>query len=92
MKGKIRAIIVKILTLTIGNLLVFVQPQKAAELSEKGMTNLRDTSRLTWKVKLIRRSILNKAKKKGDVDSLAKFYHHYWANQGHDFFPQPSIG
>ncbi|WP_047245793.1 class I SAM-dependent methyltransferase [Maribacter thermophilus] len=86
MKRKIRALIVYILTCTLGRWLVYVNPKKATELIEKGITNLRDTSRLNWKEKLMRRAILRKAKKKGDVKSLEKFHRNYWINHGHDFF------
>ena len=38
MKKKLRSIILQVLTFTIGNLLVFLFPKKAKQLSEKGMT------------------------------------------------------
>ena len=74
------------LSSTLGNFLVFVQPQKAAELTQKGMTLVMNNTDLTLKERLMRRAILKKTEKSGNHDALAEFHHNYWTNKGHDFF------
>ncbi|MFS4457079.1 class I SAM-dependent methyltransferase [Maribacter sp. 2304DJ31-5] len=85
MKNKIRTIIINILSNTLGNLLVFLQPHKARELSKKGMTLVMKND-LSVKERLMRRAILKKTEKKGNFKELAEFHENYWANKGADFF------
>ncbi|WP_394749354.1 class I SAM-dependent methyltransferase [Spongiimicrobium salis] len=86
MKNTIRPIIGNLLSATLGNFFVLVQPQKADELSKKGMTLMLNSSDLSIKERLMRRAILKKTEKRGNHDALASFHQNYWINKGHDFF------
>jgi len=69
----------------IGNILLVSQPKRAAKLSKTGMT-IMNTSKFTLVDRLMRNALLRNAEKNKDFDTLAKFQHDYWVNQGTDFF------
>jgi len=69
----------------IGNILVAIQPNKAAELAKNGMT-IEWYHKLTLKERLMRNAILKKAESSGDFKTLAEFHRNYWVNKGVDFF------
>lgn len=85
MKQKVRSVLVEILSSTFGNLLVTLNPKKAQQLSEKGMTLIMNNN-LSKTERLMRRAILKKTEKNNDYDTLAKYHENYWTNQGSDFF------
>ncbi|WP_188112037.1 class I SAM-dependent methyltransferase [Aquimarina sp. RZ0] len=81
---KIRAVFVEILASTLGNLLVLLQPKKANQLSENGVTLVLNNLSLTER--LMRRAILKKVENKQDYETLAAMHQNYWTKQGADFF------
>lgn len=85
MKNEFRNLIIKLLTNTVGRLLVFVRPIKATELSEKGMTLIMNNN-LSITERLMRNFIMQRIENKKDFESLSKFHKNYWVNQGRDFF------
>ncbi|WP_405296878.1 class I SAM-dependent methyltransferase [Algibacter sp. Ld11] len=85
MKKKLRSIILQVLTFTIGNLLVFLFPKKAKQLSEKGMTLVMKNS-LSISERLMRDAIMKKVEGKADNDTLANLHQNFWKNQGNAFF------
>ena len=85
MKNKIKSLVYQLLTVLVGNTLVFFQPEKAKQLSENGMTLVLD-NRMSIMERLMRSAILNKLEKRKDFDTLAKLHQNYWANKGDDFF------
>ncbi len=76
----------KIKTL-LGNLLIALQPKRAKELSKKGMTISLNNS-LSFKDNLIRHSLLKKAKKNKDFNSLSEFHRSFWVEKGGEFFSE----
>ncbi|MDY8134322.1 class I SAM-dependent methyltransferase [Aquimarina sp. 2201CG5-10] len=84
MSSKIRIVFVEILASTLGNLLVVLRPEKARQLSEKGVTLVLNNLSLTER--LMRRAILKNIEKKEDYDTLAELHQNYWTKQGSDFF------
>ena len=83
MKGKIRSVLVGILASTYGKILVLLQPEKARQLLEKGMTI---GFNLSLSERLMRRAMLKSIAKKEDYDTLDEFNQNYWYKQGSDFF------
>ena len=67
----------------IGKILVAIQPNKASELLAKGMTI---DMNLSIKNRLIRYTLLEKAKKNNDFYTLSKFHQNYWENRGEEYF------
>ena len=61
MKNEFRNLIIKLLTNTVGRLLVFVRPIKATELSEKGMTLIMNNN-LSITERLMRNFIMQRIK------------------------------
>ena len=86
MIGKIRAVFVEILASTLGNILVLLRPEKARQLSEKGMTIV--LNNLSFTERLMRIVILKKIEKTQDYDTLAELHQNYWTNKGVDFFSE----
>ena len=84
MKGKIRTVIVDLLTDTVGKMLVFLRPKKVNELVRKGITIVWDDN-LTTTERLMRRFMLKNMEKNKDHDALAKLHQTFWAEQGDDF-------
>ncbi|WP_159019918.1 methyltransferase domain-containing protein [Algibacter sp. L3A6] len=82
---KLRSIILQVLSFTIGNLLVFLFPEKAKKLSEKGMTLVMKNN-LSISERLMRNAILNKVESEADNDTLATLHQNFWKNQGSTFF------
>lgn len=85
MKNKIKSFVYQLLTATIGNVLVYLQPKKASQLSENGMTLVLDNS-MGITDRLMRSAILKKLENKQDYDTIAELHQNYWANKGDDFF------
>jgi hypothetical protein len=85
MSIKIKTTVIKFLTYTIGNALVFLQPKKAAKLSEMGMTLVMNNN-LGITDRFMRSAILKKTENKKDYNTLEQFHNNYWKNQGDDFF------
>ncbi|WP_299124658.1 class I SAM-dependent methyltransferase [uncultured Winogradskyella sp.] len=85
MSINIKSIIYKVLTNTLGSLLVFFQPKRARKLTESGMT-LSMSRNLSFTENLMRNAILKKVEKKEDYNTLEQFHNNYWKNQGDDFF------
>lgn len=86
MKSKLKYLITHLFSYTkIGNLLVFLFPERAKKLSEKGMT-LVINNNLSLTECLMRDAIFKTTKDKADTETLAKFHSNYWIHQGHDFF------
>ncbi|MGV6831725.1 MAG: class I SAM-dependent methyltransferase [bacterium] len=77
-----RSILVDLLTKTIGNLLLFLNPNKVRELTNKGISLTLD---LTPTERLMRRAIINKMQREGDFESLAQLHKSYWSNKGDNF-------
>ncbi|MFK7800272.1 MAG: class I SAM-dependent methyltransferase [Anaerolineae bacterium] len=69
----------------LGNILISLQPKKAAELSANGMT-LIVNDKLTLQERLMRNAILKKTEENQDFDTLAEFHRNYWVNQGTEYF------
>ena len=84
MKGKIRTFLVDLLTVTVGNLLVFLRPNKVRELSENGISLVLNNN-LSPTERLMRRALLKKMESSKDFDALARLHKNYWVNQGDDF-------
>ncbi len=57
-----------------GSILVFLKPNKARDLSEKGMT-INMKNKLSIQERLMRKAIFRKAEKDERFDSLAEFHH-----------------
>ncbi|WP_178984934.1 class I SAM-dependent methyltransferase [Winogradskyella helgolandensis] len=72
------------LTATVGNLLVYLRPEKAQQLRENGLTLVLNNN-LTHVERLMRNAILNKIEKKSDYNTLESLHKSYWVNQGDDF-------
>jgi len=87
MKRKFRSIFIEILASTYGRIMVLLQPEKARQLTEKGMTIVLN-GKLSLTERLMRRAILKNIEKKKDYDALAEFHHNYWSNQGDSFFSE----
>lgn len=68
---------------TIGNILIAIQPEKAKELSNKGMTIIVN---LSFKDRLMRFALLEKAKKQKDFETLSNFHEDFWTNKGEQYF------
>lgn len=85
MIGKIRSIIVELLSSTLGNILVLLQPEKARQLTEKGMTLVLNNN-LSATERLMRRAMLKKIEKSQNYETLAELHQNYWSKQGSDFF------
>jgi hypothetical protein len=68
---------------TIGKILIAMQPKKASELLNKGMTIDMDLSR---KDRLMRYALLEKAKTNKDFETLSQFHQKYWENRGEEYF------
>jgi len=85
MKNKLKSFIYRLLTHTVGNALVALQPKKALELSKKGMT-LEMCNHLSAKERLMRNAMLKKLEKKKDYKTLENYHKNYWANYGAEFF------
>jgi hypothetical protein len=84
MISKLRSFFVETFASRLGSILVLLQPQKARELSEQGMTLV--LNNLSFNERLMRRAILKKIEKTEDYDTLAELHQNYWINQGDDFF------
>lgn len=84
MKNKLKALALQILVVTYGNLLVFLKPKRAQQLSESGMTLVLNKMSITDR--LMRRAILRKLEINKDYKKLAQLHQNYWANKGSDFF------
>ena len=80
MKNKIKSLVYQLLTVLVGNTLVFFQPEKAKQLSENGMTLVLD-NRMSIMERLMRSAILNKLEKRKDFDTLAKLHKNFHINR-----------
>ena len=67
----------------VGSILIVIMPKKAKELSNKGMTI--DVG-LTLKERLIRHTLLGKAKKDEDFETLSQFHQDFWTNKADEYF------
>lgn len=85
MISKIKSILYDILTATIGELLVLLQPKKSKYLSKKGMTVVMGNN-LSFTEKLMRRALLKKAEQKNDFEAIEEYHQNYWKNNGPEFF------
>ena len=77
MKEKVKTII--------GNFLIAIYPKRASKLSREGMT-ISWNNKLSIKDRLIRNTLLKKAEKGGDFDTLAEFHRNYWVERGTEHF------
>lgn len=67
----------------VGSILIVIMPKKAKELSNKGMTI--DVG-LTLKERLMRHTLLGKAKKDEDFETLSQFHQDFWTNKADEYF------
>ena len=67
----------------VGSILIVIMPKKAKELSSKGMTI--DVG-LTLKERLMRHTLLGKAKKDEDFETLSQFHQDFWTNKADEYF------
>ena len=67
----------------VGSILIVVMPKKAKELSNKGMTI---NVGLTLKERLMRHTLLGKAKKNEDFETLSQFHQDFWTNKADEYF------
>lgn len=86
MKNNIRSALVNLLANTLGNVLVFFSPKKAARLKHEGLTVIMKDHKLSFRDRLMRRAILKKVEKRNNPSQLSKLHDNYWINQGHLFF------
>lgn len=86
MKNKLKSAIYRLLTMTIGNLLVFLKPEKARQLSANGLTIVNKTNTMSISERLMRSAILKKFEKSKDYNTLEELHKNYWSNKGSDFF------
>lgn len=84
MISKAKSILLTFTSATLGNILIFLRPQKARQLSEEGMTIMLNNQSIGDRI--MRRAILRKLKKKKDFNKLAELHQNYWTNKGDDFF------
>ncbi|QBA63907.1 class I SAM-dependent methyltransferase [Muriicola soli] len=80
---KLRSIVIKILTVTVGNIMLVLFPKRAKELQIQGLSFFVDNNP-TITDKLMRRALLKKAENAG-AESLASIHKDFWINQGHEF-------
>ena len=85
MNVTIKSFIYKVLSYTLGRLLILLQPKKARALSENGMT-LATSGNLSFTENLMRHAILLKVEKQQDYATLEQLHSNYWKNHGDDFF------
>ena len=85
MKNRLKPILYQLLIGTLGNLLVFLRPKKARQLSENGLTLLINNN-MSIPERLMRGAIFKKLEKKQDYDTLAELHQNYWINKGYGFF------
>ena len=67
----------------VGSILIVVMPKKAKELSNKGMTI---NVGLTLKERLMRHTLLGKAKKNENFETLSQFHQDFWTNKADEYF------
>lgn len=69
----------------IGKILIYLFPNKAVELTEKGITIAFDKN-LSKTDRLMRYALLKNAEKNKDYELLAQFHKNFWTNMGQKFF------
>lgn len=84
MKNKLKPHLLKVLTVTYGNALVFLRPKRAKQLSEEGMTLILNKMSITDR--LMRAAILRKLEQESDYKTLETLHQNYWENKGDAFF------
>lgn len=93
MKNKLKALIFKFFKgkvgntfiVAIGNLLIFLQPKKARQLTESGLTLVLNDN-MNIPERLMREAIFKKHEKTKDYNTIAELHQTYWTNKGTDYF------
>ena len=93
MKNKLKATIFKFFkgqvgntfVVAFGNLLIFLQPKKARQLSESGLTLVLNDN-MSIMERLMREAIFKKHEKTQDYNTIAELHQNYWTNKGTDYF------
>ncbi len=81
MSNKLKPIIYQILSGTLGNTLVFLQPKKAQELAENRIALVhRNKKNMTISERLMRAALLKKLDKTQDYDTIAEQNRNFWIN------------
>lgn len=81
MSNKIKHYFYQFLTGTVGNALVFLQPEKAKKLSENRIALVHmNKDNLSLSERLIRATLMSKSKKIKDYDAIAEQNREFWIN------------
>lgn len=81
MKSKLKSILYPILTGTLGNALVLLQPEKARQLSENRIALVhRNKNNMTISERLMRAALMKKLEKIQDYDAIAEQNRDFWTN------------
>ncbi|MFD0798520.1 class I SAM-dependent methyltransferase [Maribacter chungangensis] len=82
MKSKLKSILYKLLAGTIGNLLVFLQPKKAKELSKDRITLIhKNKNSMTISERLMRAALVTKLDKIEDHEAIREANRNFWLNK-----------
>ena len=76
-----------VISVPLGNVLVFLQPKKARQLSEQGLTVIVNNN-MSIPKRLMRAAIFKKLEKKQDYNTIAKLHQTYWSNKGQIWLSQ----
>ncbi|WP_372948096.1 class I SAM-dependent methyltransferase [Mariniphaga sp.] len=94
MKRKIKAILYQLLrgifdllSVPFGNVLVFLLPKKARQLSKNGLTVVVNNN-MSIPERFMRAAIFKKLEKRQDYNTIAKLHQSYWANKGTEWLSQ----
>lgn len=88
MKSKFKKAVYKLCIATVGNLLVFLKPEKAKQLAEEGLTIVNKSNTMSISERLMRGAILKKLEKNQDYNNLEELHKKYWSNKGSIFFQE----
>lgn len=81
MKNKLTSILYPFLTGTLGNVLVFLQPEKARQLSENRITLVHKNKNMGIPEKLMRGALVKKLEKIQDHNTIAELNRNFWTNK-----------
>lgn len=94
MKNKFKPILYQLLkkifdliSVPLGNVLVFLLPKKARQLSENGLTVVVN-NKMSIPERLMRAAIFKKLEKKQDYSTIDELHQNYWSNKGQDWLSQ----
>ncbi|MDM9630297.1 class I SAM-dependent methyltransferase [Robiginitalea sp. M39] len=93
MKNRLKSLLIRSLTATLGNFLVFIQPKKARELAKNRITLVhKNKKHMSIAERLMRAALVRKLEKIDDYNTIAESNRDFWINNATELFEETEDG